>query len=76
MEIYSPTQHENIDADYSSYPPLNDNQSTTDYQSTTSLQEPNASINPINVKGFDFSDESIRRGFIRKVYGLLSVNKT
>lgn len=26
-----------------------------------------------NAKFFDFSTESIRRGFIRKVYGLLSV---
>lgn len=25
------------------------------------------------VKGFEFSDESIRRGFIRKVYSILSV---
>lgn len=26
------------------------------------------------VKGFEFSTESIRRGFIRKVYSILSVN--
>lgn len=29
----------------------------------------------INVKGFAFSDASIRRNFLRKVYGLLSVSK-
>lgn len=28
------------------------------------------------VKGFEFTDESIRKGFIRKVYSLLSVRKT
>lgn len=28
----------------------------------------------LNVKGFEFSDKSIRQGFIRKVYGILSVN--
>jgi len=27
------------------------------------------------VKGFNFSDESIRKGFIRKVYAILSVNE-
>lgn len=27
-------------------------------------------------KGFEFNDESIRRGFIRKVYAILMVNKT
>lgn len=27
------------------------------------------------VKGFEFSTESIRRGFIRKVYSILSVNE-
>lgn len=26
-------------------------------------------------KGFEFNDESIRRGFIRKVYAILMVNK-
>lgn len=27
-----------------------------------------------SVKGFDFSDESVRRGFIRKVYSILMVS--
>lgn len=37
----------------------------------------NASVDPEHlseVKGFDFSDQSIRKGFIRKVCGILSVS--
>jgi protein lifeguard len=30
---------------------------------------------PEGVKGFDFSDQSIRRGFIRKVYSILMVSR-
>lgn len=33
----------------------------------------NSSTEPI-VKGFEFTDESIRRGFIRKVYSILTVS--
>lgn len=29
---------------------------------------------PEDVKGFGFTDESIRKGFIRKVYSILMVN--
>lgn len=42
---------------------------------TTSPQDqyvPNPDTDPI-VKGFEFSTETIRRGFIRKVYSILSV---
>lgn len=35
---------------------------------------PNPDTDPI-VKGFEFSSESLRRGFIRKVYAILSVNE-
>lgn len=41
-------------------------------------QHPGAYVDPedlTEVKGFDFSDASIRRGFIRKVYSILSVSK-
>lgn len=41
-------------------------------QSDPDLNFPNES--EPNVKGFEFNDESIRRGFIRKVYGILSVD--
>lgn len=40
-------------------------------------QHPGAFIDPEDlseVKGFDFNDESIRKGFIRKVYSILSVS--
>lgn len=36
---------------------------------------PNPDTDPF-VKGFEFSTESIRRGFIRKVYSILSVKLT
>lgn len=35
---------------------------------------PNTNSDPENLKGFDFSDESIRKKFMRKVFTLLSVN--
>lgn len=38
----------------------------------TSIYAPAAEDEP-TVKGFNFSDESVRRGFIRKVYCILSV---
>lgn len=41
-------------------------------------QHPGAFVDPEDlsqIKGFDFSDESIRRGFIRKVYSILSVSR-
>lgn len=49
------------------------------YPSASSPQEPYMP-NPVTdtdpfVKGFEFSSESIRRGFIRKVYSILSVRK-
>lgn len=40
-------------------------------------QHPGAFVDPEDlsqIKGFDFSEESIRRGFIRKVYSILSVS--
>lgn len=37
------------------------------------MHVPNNDTDPI-VKGFEFSTETIRRGFIRKVYSILSVN--
>lgn len=39
----------------------------------TDMHVPNTDSDPI-VKGFQFSDETIRKGFIRKVYSILSVN--
>lgn len=41
-------------------------------------QHPGAYVDPEDLsemKGFDFSEETIRRGFIRKVYSILSVSK-
>lgn len=35
----------------------------------------NATDTDLMVKGFEFNTESIRRGFIRKVYSILSVNQ-
>lgn len=40
-------------------------------------QHPGAFVDPEDlsqIKGFDFSEETIRRGFIRKVYSILSVS--
>lgn len=39
------------------------------------LHVPNNTDNEPMVKGFEFSTESIRRGFIRKVYAILSVKR-
>lgn len=43
-----------------------------------SPQHPGAYVDPedlTEMKGFDFSEETIRRGFIRKVYSILSVSE-
>lgn len=50
----------------SSMPPPN--------QQMPNFQSPGANDTEPIVKGFEFSDESIRRGFIRKVYSILSVS--
>ncbi|XP_031622424.1 protein lifeguard 1-like isoform X2 [Contarinia nasturtii] len=75
MEINSPPQHGigNMEIADSPYPPLNDYPGRRDYQSAMSSEEPYPTDDPTYVKGFEFSDESIRRGFIRKVYSLLSL---
>lgn len=44
------------------------------YPSTLPPPEQHVADAIINAKGFAFNDASIRRNFIRKVYGLLSVN--
>lgn len=49
-------------------------------QSTQPTSEQNVPIKKTNVssdqpKGFGFSNESIRRGFIRKIFGILSVSE-
>lgn len=51
---------------------------SSNYQSSlspTSVNVANLNIDPESVKGFDFTDDTIRRKFIRKVFTLLSVKR-
>lgn len=46
-----------------------------DYPSVEELERYLAAEDDPVVEGYKFNDESLRRGFIRKVYGILSVNE-
>lgn len=57
----------------SSYPQSNFSSVYGDGMQPPNQHVPNSDEEPM-VKGFEFSDMSIRRGFIRKVYSILSVS--